>query len=152
MGEARENSAQLRFGAIGEEGLWWVGGISLNWRKILGVMLQNNMKNIWKGLNTEQHVLSAHWGKQRQGNRWHSENCTHHSGLKLAGALISHNSLLLFFRLCDRVLLHGWWHRDTKSAGHWYLVVLPVEQNSTRLISNTTASETQTEHKLGKPQ
>lgn len=53
--------------------------------------------------------------------------CSYHSGLKLAGALMSHNSLSLFFRLSVRVLLHGLWQKDTKSAGHWYMVVFLAE-------------------------
>lgn len=55
--------------------------------------------------------------------------CSYHSGLKLAGALMSHNSLFLFsfFRLFVRVLLHGLWQKDTKSAGHWYMVVFLAE-------------------------
>lgn len=48
---------------------------------------------------------------------------TYHSGLKLAGALMSHNSLFLSCRPFVRVLLHGMWQNDTKSAGHWYMVV-----------------------------
>lgn len=53
--------------------------------------------------------------------------CSYHSGLKLAGALMSHNSLFSFFRLFVRVLLHGLWQKDTKSAGHWYMVVFLAE-------------------------
>lgn len=40
---------------------------------------------------------------------------------------MSHNSLFLFFRLFVRVLLHGLWQKDTKSAGHWYMVVFLAE-------------------------
>lgn len=36
---------------------------------------------------------------------------------------MSHSSFFLSFRLSVRVLLHGLWQNDTKSAGHWYLVV-----------------------------
>ncbi len=46
------------------------------------------------------------------------KGCTNHSGLKLVGALMSHNSFSLFFRLCVSVLLQGLWQKDTKSAGH----------------------------------
>lgn len=68
---------------------------------------------------------------KRHENILKLNDCTHHSGLKLAGALISHNSLLLFFRLSVRVLLHGLWQKDTKPVGHWYRAVLSVDQNST---------------------
>lgn len=52
---------------------------------------------------------------------------THHLGSKLAGALMSHNSFLFFLRFCARVLLQGSWQKETKSGGHWYLVVLSVD-------------------------
>lgn len=54
-------------------------------------------------------------------------DCTHHLGSKLAGALMSHNSFLFFLRFCARVLLQGSWQKETKSGGHWYLVVLSVD-------------------------
>lgn len=53
---------------------------------------------------------------------------TYLCGLKLAGALMSHSSPLLFFRLLARVLLQGLWHKAVKSAGHWYLVVFLPEE------------------------
>lgn len=40
---------------------------------------------------------------------------------------MSHNSLFLSLRLLVRVLLHGLWQKDTKSAGHWYKVVFFAE-------------------------
>ena len=44
---------------------------------------------------------------------------------------MSHNSFWLFFRLSVRVLLQGLWLKDTKSAGHWYLVLFsPVGPNN----------------------
>lgn len=66
------------------------------------------------------------------------KNCTHHSGLKLTGALMSHSSFISSFRLSVRVLLHGLWQNDTKSAGHWYLVVfLAVDARNEGIIIST---------------
>lgn len=67
--------------------------------------------------------------------------CSYHSGLKLAGALMSHNSLLLFFRLFVRVLLHGLWQKDTKSAGHWYMVVFLAEGGGNEKHTNCYSSD-----------
>lgn len=41
---------------------------------------------------------------------------------------MSHSSLFLSLRLFVRVLLHGLWQKDTKSAGHWYKVVFLAER------------------------
>lgn len=51
------------------------------------------------------------------------ENCSYHSGSKLAGALMSHNSVFVSLMLFVRVLLHDLWQKDTKSAGHSYRLV-----------------------------
>lgn len=48
---------------------------------------------------------------------------------------MSHSSFFLSFRLSVRVLLHGLWQNDTKSAGHWYLVVfLAVDARNNAII------------------
>lgn len=48
---------------------------------------------------------------------------------------MSHSSFFLSFKLSVRVLLHGLWQNDTKSAGHWYLVVfLAVDARNKAII------------------
>ena len=55
------------------------------------------------------------------------------SGVKLAGAFMSHNSVFFFFRLLLRVLLQGLWVKDTKSSGHLYaLCFVTVDKNRGR--------------------
>lgn len=50
---------------------------------------------------------------------------------------MSHNSLFLSFRLFVRVLLHGLWQKDTKSAGHSYKVLFLAgrERKTKKLLS-----------------
>ena len=43
-------------------------------------------------------------------------------GVKLLGALISQSSVFLSLILSIRVLEHGLWENDTKSAGHLYVL------------------------------
>jgi len=73
---------------------------------------------------------------------------TDHSGLKLAGALMSHSSLSSFFRLSVRVLLQGLWQKGTKSSGHWYvLVFLTVDPSGPHSLGheyNNTQQDTKT--------
>ena len=65
--------------------------------------------------------------------RQRERECIYRSGLKLAGAFMSHNSVFLFFRILLKVPLQGLWVKDTKSSGHLYaLGFVTVDKNGGR--------------------